>query len=532
MSEPIDPRVGVVVIVYNDADRLADAVRSALAQGEVVGEVVVVDDASTDDTPAVCARLAAEDPRVRIVRRADNSGGCGTPRNDGMSAARAARIVFLDSDDVLPPGAVDALAAAADRHDAHVVAGLCVRRELPRTRDVPWQPHLFTAEVGYANVAERPETVWDTLSVNKLYDRAFLLGHDIRFPDGAGHYEDFVFTARVYAAGPRFAVIPEHVYTWHVRREAGDPSISLRRDRIGNWLDRLDAHRQVVDILTEADEPALRAAAQTKFVEHDLRLYLRDLHKRPAEYRDPWWDAARRHLAGLDPDAVRAAFPAARWAAAVLAARPEPTDLARLSELAAEPPRLTGPYTTREGVAVWDDTAPEVVLTGLADLAPAELPVVVEADVIGPRGNVLDLTVHNLHGRLTEVEPSRIDVELRDRHGDEVRVLGVREGRLRAVPGADAWTGRVTVEALHVAGLEPFAVWDVWVRVHHAAGAPIVTKARAGRGLGRRMRPDLRNGLAFVQFHATASRSLAIRYAGGGAGIREVLGARLRRRRG
>ncbi|MGC0418501.1 glycosyltransferase family 2 protein [Embleya sp. AB8] len=532
MSELVDSRVGVVVIVYNDADRLADAVCSALDQGGIVGEVVVVDDASTDGTPAVCARLAAADSRVRVVRRERNSGGCGAPRNDGLAAARAARIVFLDSDDVLPPGAVEALVAAADRHGAQVVAGLCVRRELPRVRDVPWQPRLFTGEVGYRDPAERPETVWDTLSVNKLYDRAFLLDHDIRFPDGAAHYEDFVFTARVYAAKPRFAVIPDHVYTWHVRREGGDPSISLRRDRIGNWLDRLDAHRQVVDIFTEADAPALRTAAQTKFVEHDLRLYLRDLPSRPAEYRQPWWDAARKHLAALDADAVRAAFPAARWAAAVLAARPEPTGLARLAELAAEPPRLLGPYPIREGTPVWDETAPEPALTGLADLTPAELPVVVEANVLGPRGNVLDVTVHDLYGRLAAAEPSRIDVELRDRHGDEVRALGVRDGRLRAVPGADAWTGRVSVEALDPAGPESFAVWDVWVRVHLAAGPPLVTKVRAGRGLGRRLRPDLRNGLAFVQFHATASRSLAIRYAGGGAGIREVLGARLRRRRG
>ncbi|MFI6980700.1 glycosyltransferase family 2 protein [Embleya sp. NPDC050154] len=531
MSEPLDLRVCVVVIVYNDADRLAEAVRSALTQGEVVGELVIVDDASTDATPEVCARLAAEDPRVRIVRRADNSGGCGSPRNDGVRAARAARIVFLDSDDVLPPGAVAVLSAAADAHDAEVVAGLCVRRELPRVRDVPWQPQLFTTAAVHADPELRPETVWDTLSVNKLYDRAFLLEHDIRFPDGAAHYEDFVFTARLYAAGPRLAVVPDHVYTWHVRRDGGDPSISLRRDRVANWLDRLDAHRQVVDIFTEAGRTALRAAALTKFLEHDLRLYLRDLGARTAEYREEWWRACRAHLASFEPEAFARAFPTARWAAAVIAAHETPAGVARLAELAAEPPRLIGPYPEHAGTPVWDETGPKVVLDGLAEIAPADLPAVVEANVRGTVGNTLDVTVHDLYGRLAAAGPVRLDLELRDRHGIEVRAVGVREGLLRGLADASGWSTTVTVEGTVLAGAEPFTVWDVWARVHLAEGPPLVTKVRAGTGLGRRLRPDLRHGVAFVQFYRTASRSLAIRHAGGGVGVREVLGARLRRRR-
>lgn len=51
--------------------------------------------------------------------------------------------MFLDSDDVLPPGAARALLAAALEHDAPVAAGACVRRELPAHRDVPWLPGLY-----------------------------------------------------------------------------------------------------------------------------------------------------------------------------------------------------------------------------------------------------------------------------------------------------------------------------------------------------------------------------------------------------
>ncbi|GAA5002365.1 hypothetical protein GCM10025734_38880 [Kitasatospora paranensis] len=73
------PQVSIVVIVFDDAAHVTAAVRSALGQGDAVAEVIVVDDASTDATPERLARLAAADPRVRVITRTENSGGCGTP---------------------------------------------------------------------------------------------------------------------------------------------------------------------------------------------------------------------------------------------------------------------------------------------------------------------------------------------------------------------------------------------------------------------------------------------------------------------
>ncbi|MFD0511791.1 glycosyltransferase family 2 protein [Streptomyces aureus] len=154
-SQPQQPsqqrsQVSVVVIGYNDAAQVTDAVRSALSQGPAVREVIAVDDCSTDGSGELLQRMADEEPRLKVVRRATNSGGCGTPRNDGIDSASAPYVMFLDSDDVLPPGAVDALLGAALTHRTEVAAGLCVRRELPRaatsrgspscTPTPPWSP--------------------------------------------------------------------------------------------------------------------------------------------------------------------------------------------------------------------------------------------------------------------------------------------------------------------------------------------------------------------------------------------------------
>ncbi|MER7202166.1 glycosyltransferase family 2 protein, partial [Streptomyces sp. NPDC000188] len=119
---PPQSQVSVVVIGYNDAARVPDAVRSALSQGPAVREVIAVDDCSTDGSGELLRRTADDEPRLKVVRRAANSGGCGTPRNDGIDTASAPYVMFLDSDDVLPPGAVDALLGAALAHGTEVAA--------------------------------------------------------------------------------------------------------------------------------------------------------------------------------------------------------------------------------------------------------------------------------------------------------------------------------------------------------------------------------------------------------------------------
>src|SRR4051794_38666218 len=70
------PDVSVVVIVYNDADRLPAAVNSIRDQTLRNLEILIVNDASTDDTAAVADELATLDPRIRTIHLPENSGGC------------------------------------------------------------------------------------------------------------------------------------------------------------------------------------------------------------------------------------------------------------------------------------------------------------------------------------------------------------------------------------------------------------------------------------------------------------------------
>jgi GT2 family glycosyltransferase len=520
--------VTVVVIAYDDAGRLGNAVTSALAQGEAVGEVIVVDDASSDGTSDVADRLADANPRVRVLHRAVNSGGCGTPRNDGMDAARGDWILFLDSDDTLPASAVSALLAAAGRQRAEVAAGLCVRLELPSRRELPWCPELFTSGSVHDGLGARPETVRDTLSVNKLYRREFLTRHGIRFPDGDLHYEDFVFTGRVYAAAPRFAVIPDTVYLWHVHPSAANPSISQRRDRIGNWHDRLAAHRAAVDALSAGGEEALAIATQTKFLSHDLPMYLRDLHRRSSEYQVEWWRSTCRHLGSFPPPALAAAGLSDRWRAAVVLgrARPEEAQLARLAELSAVPPRLAPPYAGTRTEPLWDQHVPPVPLANVATADLAALPLCVSAKVRLRRREIrLRLTLSDLYHRVAEAGPEHVDVELRHRiHGTALRQRTGWHGT-----GHGGWQAEVRFDAAALRDPAEMVSWDVWATLEFRSGENMDLKVRAGGGLGRSVAVDHRGTILLLQPYATTDRSLAFRVADGATGVRRIVAGRVAR---
>nr|WP_202122113.1 glycosyltransferase family 2 protein [Streptomyces sp. BA2] len=527
---PPSPQICVVVIGYNDAAHVTDAVRSALAQGPAVREVIAVDDCSTDDSGELLAALAQEDPRVKPIRRSVNSGGCGTPRNDGIEATTSAYVMFLDSDDVLPPGAVDALLKAAARHDAEVVTGLCVRRELPSGRESTWQPMLYTKPRLIARPELRTRLVHDTLCVNKLYRTDFLRKHTLRFPEGRFTYEDFVFTARVLAAGPRIALITDPVYVWNVRRTAAKLSISLDRSGIANWQARLEAHRQSVEILQEARSASgdagkrLARAARAKFVDHSLRMYARELTTRSPEYRREWWTATRAYLATFDAADLDAAPAPGRIIARVILASPEPRDLTRLQEVAARPARLSPPYPrSPDGTTpTWSQDLSQVTLEHLLVRPIRLLPLAVDAE-LRPRagGSRLTLRLHELYGRVADAGPTTVDVELVPRSGDGP-VLRRTAAFSPSDPGT--WLTEVVLDLGSLGG----GVWDLRLRLHFGDGTARETTARAvaGPGLLRRTALPSRRGILLAQPYRTQAGNLAVRLA---PGLRGMLGVARRR---
>ncbi|MFJ9340713.1 CDP-glycerol glycerophosphotransferase family protein [Streptomyces sp. NPDC101733] len=300
------PDVSVVVIVYNDAERLQTAVRSVLDQTLRGVEVVIVDDCSKDRSYAVAQELEAAHPgRVRAFRLPENSGGCGAPRNHGIRQATGAYVMFLDSDDVLERDACRNMLAAAERTGSDLVSGMCVRVHLDKrgNKNTEWYPWIYSRTRTLESITEYPDLlVYDTLSTNKCYRRAFLLEQGLEFPVGI-HYEDLLFSAQAYVAARRITLIPNHVYFWNVVEKAAALSISNRRHEIENFVHRMEIHRRVDDLLAAKGHSAIKSAKDAKFLKHDLVLHLRDLPLLGDAYRQEFARLANGYLAGIDPAA-------------------------------------------------------------------------------------------------------------------------------------------------------------------------------------------------------------------------------------
>jgi glycosyltransferase involved in cell wall biosynthesis len=101
--------VSVVMPAKNAAAHIGEAIASVLAQGSDVRELIVVDDASSDDTVSIVGSL--KESRIRLV--ANRASGVSAARNLGAQMAAGHWLMFLDADDRLRPGAVPTLVAAA-----------------------------------------------------------------------------------------------------------------------------------------------------------------------------------------------------------------------------------------------------------------------------------------------------------------------------------------------------------------------------------------------------------------------------------
>jgi GT2 family glycosyltransferase len=107
--------VDVVIPCYNYARYLRDCVHSALSQSSVTVRVLVIDDASPDDTAQVGQELAASNHRVEFRRHAINKGHIAT-YNEGIEWTSADYMMILSADDYLLPGALGRAARLMDAH--------------------------------------------------------------------------------------------------------------------------------------------------------------------------------------------------------------------------------------------------------------------------------------------------------------------------------------------------------------------------------------------------------------------------------
>jgi succinoglycan biosynthesis protein ExoO len=259
--------ISVVMSNYRGMRWLDDAINAVLAQTHRQLELIIVDDASDDDSVAMIRTAAARDTRVRLIECATNTGPAGA-RNLALDAARGDWVAIMDSDDLIHPERLARMVAAAAHLDCDIVADDMIffgerpgdgGRTLlqPLSLAAPSDLHLATFLSSDNGGSGLPPFGY----LKPLIRKDCLRG--LRYDPTLRVGEDFDFYARLLCAGARFSLIPDAMYLY--RRHAASLSHRLSVDVLEPLL---AAHYALAERVAKDDAglvPALnnrRAALQ------------------------------------------------------------------------------------------------------------------------------------------------------------------------------------------------------------------------------------------------------------------------------
>ncbi len=163
------PRISFVVPAFNSGQTIEQTLRSVTMDNLTESdEVIVVDDASADDTPRILDDTRRQNPAVKIVTHRVNKGTAAAARNTGIEAASNELIFSLDSDNVLELGTIGRLAAYLFRTGADAAAFGEIRFFKTNTQDVTHK-FVFKGEISLADALAGHH--WPGPSGNYLFTR-------------------------------------------------------------------------------------------------------------------------------------------------------------------------------------------------------------------------------------------------------------------------------------------------------------------------------------------------------------------------
>jgi CDP-glycerol glycerophosphotransferase len=290
------PLLSIILPMYDVEEYLAECLDSILEQGFTDYELLVVDDGSPDGSRAIAEQYAASDERLRIITR--ENGGLGAARNTGIREAAGEFLTFVDSDDKLAPGALEALMTAA-QDGADIVCGSVLRFADARTWPPSWVEEVHAERRTGIRALDFLPLLRNLYTWNKVFRRDFWDECGLWFREGVA-YEDQPIITQLFAAATSIDVLPDVVYLYRVRPDQSSISQQVGtmkdlRDRVAAW----EATREV--LLRDGLREIYHGWLQTLLDAH-FHWYL----NAPAEVGDDYWAELQPVIARFLDEAPKA----------------------------------------------------------------------------------------------------------------------------------------------------------------------------------------------------------------------------------
>ncbi|MFC8224757.1 CDP-glycerol glycerophosphotransferase family protein [Streptomyces sp. NPDC057287] len=298
------PRLTVVVPLYNVEEYLGDCLESLAGQTMADLEVVMIDDGSTDGGADVAREFTRRDPRFRLVQQ--ENAGLGAARNAGAGQAHpdAEFLTFVDSDDVVPPGAFARMLGELDSSGSDFATGNVLRLRADGTLE---QSPMFRRPMERPRRATHVTRDWillgDRIACNKVFRRTFWDQHAFAFPTGV-LYEDIAVVLPAHFLARSVDVVEAPVYHWRDR----DGSITTRRAVARGIRDRVTAVSTVSRFLADRGMPEAKRRYDEHALSGDLWLFIEALPDGDEAFHEAFLTHANAFADTVDP-AVLGALP-------------------------------------------------------------------------------------------------------------------------------------------------------------------------------------------------------------------------------
>ena len=209
-------RFSIIIPAYNAEAYLSRCLDSIFAQEFEDYEVIVINDGSTDGTSSLLEQYTSRHPNLRVLNQSNQ--GMASARNHGLEKAIGEYIMYVDSDDRIVEHALATLAQHIGGEDI-IGFGSRIFNEIdctysnnsiiPNTSITGWD--YFNRE----RLISRPVhfvCIWQ-----RVYRRAFLEEHGLRFVNGLRRAEDDLFTTMTFLHAKSVKTIDDNLYIYHVR---------------------------------------------------------------------------------------------------------------------------------------------------------------------------------------------------------------------------------------------------------------------------------------------------------------------------
>lgn len=301
----MNPKVSVVVPIYNVEQYLHQCINSILSQTLKELEIILVDDGSPDQCPAIIDGYTRKDKRIIAIHQ--KNSGYGVAVNNGIKHAHGKYISIIESDDWIEPEMMEKLYQAAESSRSDITKGLFWKTNstLPKSQ----QDVVFSDPAG-VDLRLAPKhafqiTEWPTLLAfhaslwSAIYRRSFLqkLAPDGKiFTETAGAaYQDFPFIMRVLCAAQKIKVVKQPFVHW--RNDPNQSHSTSNTDK--KALQMVSSCEKGIKIVKESGlYPQLKEALYI----HVLWTNVGFFYNINPKYQKAYWQALRNILLPVKQD--------------------------------------------------------------------------------------------------------------------------------------------------------------------------------------------------------------------------------------